>query len=84
VSRRTLRIFVALLVVGFAFVPAGCDDDDPIRPSDAPSDHTVNQDGVGHAPGLGDPDANCAGCHGSDLRGDGDVPSCFSCHGQEW
>ena len=26
----------------------------------------------------------CMACHGADLKGSGDAPSCFSCHGNEW
>ena len=83
---RYLAVIAILLVVlcSVAFVSGCDDDDDPIRPSDAPATHTVNQDGIGHAPGLNDPDENCASCHGTDLRGSGDVPSCFACHGREW
>ncbi len=84
--RSTLRILGALaLCLALAAVPIGCDDDDPIRPSDSPADHTVNKDGIGHAPGLEDPGVNCTDCHGADLSGgDNNEPSCFACHGQEW
>jgi hypothetical protein len=51
--------------------------------SDAPSNHTVNQSGVMHAPGLHDPLTNCVACHGVTLQG-GDGPSCTSCHGVKW
>lgn len=85
--RSTLRILGALaLSLALAVVPLGCDDDDdPIRPSDSPADHTVNRDGIGHAPGLEDPGVNCTDCHGVDLSGgDNGEPSCFACHGQVW
>lgn len=79
------RFLILAVVLSLVSVPllSGCDDDS-IRPSDAPEDHTVNQDGIGHAPGLNDPGANCTGCHGADLSGSNEAPSCTSCHGQEW
>jgi mono/diheme cytochrome c family protein len=27
---------------------------------------------------------NCVSCHAADLRGSGQAPSCYSCHGQKW
>jgi hypothetical protein len=76
------RILICVLIVACGI--AGCDDDDDDdRPSNAPADHTVSEDGVRHLPGLRDPENNCTGCHGTDLRG-GEGPSCYSCHGKEW
>jgi mono/diheme cytochrome c family protein len=49
----------------------------------APSDHTVSEDGVKHKSGLQDPLTNCVACHGATLTG-GQGPSCFSCHGKKW
>ena len=49
----------------------------------APSDHTLSEDGVMHKSGLLDPLANCTACHGASLTG-GKGPSCYSCHGQKW
>jgi hypothetical protein len=46
--------------------------------------HTVSQDGVYHAPGLNSPLVNCVSCHGSDLLGSGNAPSCYQCHGNKW
>ena len=77
----TRRILLALIIVLAGL--AACDEDDESRPSNAPSDHTVSQDGVRHRPGLRDPENNCTGCHGTDLRG-GAGPSCYSCHGKQW
>lgn len=75
-------ILAAALILVLGIFLAGCDsDDDPIN---APEGHTVVQDGVAHAPGLGDPAANCTDCHGATLEGGDDTPSCFSCHGREW
>jgi len=48
------------------------------------SDHDVMIYGVGHAEQYNDPQNNCTDCHGSDLRGTRDAPSCYSCHGQKW
>lgn len=78
---RALFTILVLFVVG---VLSGCGSD-PASPSDAPPDHTVRRDGVAHMPGLQSPEANCASCHGSDLRGGPEgEPSCFSCHGRVW
>jgi mono/diheme cytochrome c family protein len=51
--------------------------------SSAPSDHTVDKDGVRHKSGLEAPLTNCTSCHGSTLQG-GRGPSCTSCHGVKW
>jgi len=49
-----------------------------------PSDHTQNEEGVMHKPGLNSPYRNgCTSCHGADLSG-GIAPSCYSCHGEKW
>ena len=47
---------------------AGCGSDET-APENAPGDHRTFEDGVAHAPGLKDPEANCTGCHGEDLGG---------------
>ncbi|HGY57392.1 MAG TPA: hypothetical protein ENK44_16910 [Caldithrix abyssi] len=49
-----------------------------------PSDHTVNEDGVRHKPGLQDPLKNCVSCHGQDLKGGSVGVSCYECHGKKW
>lgn len=64
------------LLLAVALALAGCG-------SDAPSSHTVNENGVMHAPGLTNPTVNCTGCHGASLQG-GRGPSCTSCHGVKW
>ncbi len=48
--------------------------------------HTVNLGGVFHAPNFCMPQANCSGCHGSDLKGNSQTgaPSCFECHTDFW
>lgn len=81
---RPLALFG--LVGALALAPLGCsdDDDDPTAPSNAPADHTISRDGVRHLPGLTDPETNCVTCHGADLRGGANAPSCFTCHGQVW
>ncbi len=57
---------------------------EPTNNSNAPSDHSVNKNGVMHKSGLQSPLSNCINCHGGDLKG-GDVGvSCFSCHGKKW
>ncbi|MEJ2504185.1 MAG: hypothetical protein P8177_12885 [Gemmatimonadota bacterium] len=77
---RVLPLLLVLALVG----TASCDDD-PTLPADAPAGHTVNKDGVAHAPGLSDPLMQCTDCHGQDLEGGSQgQPSCFSCHGEVW
>lgn len=47
--------------------------------------HTVNLGGHLHVPNYCQPYANCAGCHGADLRGGTKgQPSCYTCHGDLW
>ncbi|PKN55380.1 MAG: hypothetical protein CVU56_21595 [Deltaproteobacteria bacterium HGW-Deltaproteobacteria-14] len=66
-----------LLVIGLVALFAACDT------SNAPADHTVNENGVFHKPGLQNPTVNCTECHGASLQG-GRGPSCTSCHGVKW
>jgi hypothetical protein len=63
-----------------------CHGDVWVSGSTAPSSypHTVSNGGVMHGDGIADPAANCTSCHGPDLRGVGQVPSCYSCHGDVW
>jgi hypothetical protein len=46
--------------------------------------HTVDLGGVGHVEGFGEPVQNCSECHGGDLQGTDEAPTCFSCHDQKW
>ncbi len=47
--------------------------------------HNQSQDGVKHASGFCQPQANCTPCHGADLRGGkNSEPSCTRCHGEKW
>jgi hypothetical protein len=41
-------------------------------------------DSLHEDPDRQDPFNNCTLCHGSDLMGEGNAPSCFECHGQVW
>lgn len=50
-----------------------------VEESNVPADHTEELGGIYHAPGKGDPLANCTSCHGADLKGD-TGPSCYMCH----
>lgn len=64
----------ALTIILLAFaVLHGCKNGGP-----APV-HTVDLGGVFHGEGARDPLANCAGCHGRDLRGDAGR-NCYDCH----
>jgi len=71
---RSASLALATLVLALAAACGG---------SEAPASHTVNKNGVMHAPGLTAPLTNCVACHGSTLQG-GSGPSCTSCHGQVW
>jgi len=46
--------------------------------------HNVSEDGSCHKEGLYDPLNNCVECHGPDLTGTENAPSCYKCHGKEW
>ena len=73
-----------LLAMTLAFPAFACSNSTTV-PEDAPEGHTVVKGGVAHASGLNNPMANCATCHGADLRGGNQgEPSCFNCHGQKW
>ncbi|TNF32250.1 MAG: hypothetical protein EP329_10825 [Deltaproteobacteria bacterium] len=74
---RRILSTLRLVTVGLFVLFAACDT------SNAPDDHTVNEGGVYHKPGLQNPTANCTECHGSSLQG-GRGPSCTSCHGVKW
>ncbi len=52
--------------------------------NNAPADHTINEDGIMHKPGLNKPDENCTSCHGENLQGTDKAPSCHSCHDKKW
>ena len=71
------------LVLAIALAVPACGND-ATGPSNAPASHTVSRNGVRHAPGLDTPLQSCASCHGADLRGTAETPSCYSCHGQKW
>jgi hypothetical protein len=46
--------------------------------------HTVDLGGAMHKEGYRDPFTKCNDCHGEDLEGEDDVPSCFECHCKKW
>ena len=74
-------LFVAAVCV-CAYGSYGCAGESSTT-SEAPSDHTVSEQGVMHAAGLEAPLTNCVSCHGASLEGD-EGPSCTSCHGVRW
>jgi hypothetical protein len=49
-----------------------------------PADHAKDKDGVMHKRGYKKPLGDCTSCHGKDLRGQDQAPSCYECHGKEW
>lgn len=77
-----IALAVALSLAGCgAAQPSGAGS--PDRATTAPTDHTLDEGGVVHAPGPSKPTAGCVACHGADLRG-ATGPSCFARHGQKW
>jgi hypothetical protein len=74
---RKLVLFTGLLF--FLACSSATESDD-----NAPQDHTINKDGIMHKSGLDNPGVNCVSCHGSNLRGGDEAPSCYKCHGQKW
>lgn len=46
--------------------------------------HVKYLSNVGHREGYENPGITCTKCHGSDLKGDDDTPSCYECHGKNW
>ena len=53
--------------------------------TNVPADHNTEKGGFMHKPGLKDPQANCASCHGADLRGGKPgKSSCYQCHDKNW
>ncbi|MDX2471274.1 MAG: hypothetical protein QNL04_11940 [SAR324 cluster bacterium] len=72
------KLLLILFVCILAF--SGCKEED----DETPASHTLNKSGAMHAPGLFQATDNCTSCHGSTLKGSGEKPSCYSCHGQKW
>ena len=48
------------------------------------TDHSINLDGAEHGEKLYSGAKNCTVCHGTNLQGNGPVPSCYSCHEALW
>jgi hypothetical protein len=55
---------------------------------EGPADHTIQNLGYYHKPGLFEPAAHCAECHGAELAGDLSNgltrPGCTLCHTKLW
>ena len=78
-----LKTLIFVLILPFIII--SCEKStDPQSNYNPPEDHTIRKDGIMHKPGLNDPVLNCASCHGSNLRGSEEAPSCYECHGKEW
>jgi hypothetical protein len=83
-------LFRSICLTTIAFIVLSCSGNDSTSPSPvgnnrSPADHTVSQGGRFHAPGLANPQVNCASCHGQNLRGGTNgEPSCYMCHGEVW
>ncbi|MDX2469847.1 MAG: cytochrome c3 family protein [SAR324 cluster bacterium] len=52
--------------------------------TDLETRHTDNVSGSYHGPNRTTPNRDCAGCHGTDLDGSANAPSCYSCHYNKW
>ena len=79
------RSFCLTVIAMVALSCSGNDSSSPVGNNLPPADHTVPQGGRFHAPGLSNPQENCASCHGQDLRGGANgEPSCLQCHGDVW
>jgi len=75
-----IKTLIAAAILAAALAAGGCKTP---TTDNHPADHTINNGGHYHKPGLTNPTVNCVMCHGADLRG-GSGPSCTSCHGQKW
>lgn len=57
----------------------------PALAESLPGDHNILLTDAFHARGYDTPyTSECTECHGQYLQGVGEVPSCYSCHGQIW
>jgi len=58
----------------------------PLAPAaiGTPADHVKDKDGALHKRGYKRPIGDCTSCHGTDLRGEDDAPSCYRCHDKKW
>lgn len=75
-----MKRWMIMLALGVSLsLTVGCKEEEEL-----PSNHTISKGGAQHAPGLYDPENECTGCHGSNLRGGGEAPSCYSCHSKQW
>jgi hypothetical protein len=76
---------ITFILIPAIFIIYACSSSNETSPaSNIPTDHTVNEKGTMHKPGLNNPTVNCISCHGSDLKGGSAGKSCYSCHGQKW
>lgn len=85
---RSLRFLVVWVgLVACVFGAAACESasgSPPPAETTGGVAHTVDMSGNFHAPGLRNPMSSCTECHGADLRGGQQAPSCYSCHGRQW
>ena len=84
-SKRKVRLAekVSILFLMLILIVA-CEKTNDQPKYNPPADHTISKDGFLHKSGLEQPLTNCAGCHGSDLKGGTTGVSCYECHGKEW
>lgn len=72
-SPRALLLLLALLLAAVA----GCPVSGP--PEDAPGTHTLNEDGIWHAPITTSAEDDCGSCHGI-TEPNFDIVACVDCH----
>ena len=74
------KTYIQFLI--FLFI-SSCGDKKPTSPGIR--GHTQNIQGVFHAIGMQRAQRYCVQCHGTALAGgEGLIPSCYQCHGQNW
>jgi len=80
-GRTAGKVLILLLMLGLVIA---CEKTNDLPKYNPPADHTISKDGFMHRSGLEQPLTNCAGCHGSDLKGGTVGVSCYDCHGKKW
>ena len=80
---KNKKLIILIICITILFIISNCKTSE-INDCNAPEDHIISKDGICHKEGLNNPLNDCTACHGNDLRGNGDTPSCYKCHGKKW
>jgi len=76
-----MRKLVYLILLASVVLLNACSDSGSDSPSSDSNVHPDSWFSTHPGPALATPDfADCTSCHGDDLRGSGEVVSCYSCH----